>query len=818
MISNLVFETSTTTGTGNFTLSALTAWRSFNAAFGTGGTDVFFYFIRHKSVAEWEVGTGHLSASTTLVRDTVIASSSSNALVNFSAGDKDVVNDIPASLQIALGDDVSFGQVSSQPSSPISNPPYALVVDLAATNLVTNPSIETNTTGWSASGANASISRITSDAFSGSACLRVQVSPAAASQGVVSSSMTVSPSTSYIFSVWLRDPAGSSSCVLSMTGNNSGATSVTVGITSTWKRYWVIKTTNGSDTSATVSVTTSGSSTMDIRLDAACLEAGTAPSMYFDGSLGAGHSWSGTAHASTSSRAGGVHILTPITGNSFGVNAAGEIVAQTLVFRTEKTLAANPTYGVYGLKALGSLSTLGAFGVPGGVVYIENDANGIAAHLKSGVTSDFGALLEFGSLTSGTGIAVAAPSDKTAMIAAGGLYFKFFDKSNKNDLQVGPELLILGSNNQNIKKRLQLYGGGRISSSTTAKTGTVAWSGTAVTGSGTSFTTEYAIGDVMVISGQNAIIRSITSNTAIVTANSASPTVGLGTAHARRDDQYRPPVIFLGDSSSDQLVAGKAGLFYGLWPTNSGHLKIKTPPLTAPAQTLSTTSGSTAFTTSANVSGLAAGDWVFAVGMGPRQVYNYAGTSGNFRRAADATVSTSAFRYRKSDDATYPTSDTDSDSTYVNTRAFRDTSKSIGATASPTSIFNTAPIIPGGAFSTDRVLRIKGCYNVTSGTGNHTLDLQVNGSSVLINTAETVTPTGGHVMFEIVISPDGSATAQQASLMWWMNADANGSNLDTAHVSAALSIDTTKDFSLDILLDSSASIATTVRYITGEWI
>ena len=98
-IDNLVHETATSTGTGNFTLSNKDGRQSFNAAFGTGGNDVFYYFISHQSAAEWEVGTGSLSASTTLVRDTVLASSNSDAAVNFGAGTKDVTNDVPASVQ-----------------------------------------------------------------------------------------------------------------------------------------------------------------------------------------------------------------------------------------------------------------------------------------------------------------------------------------------------------------------------------------------------------------------------------------------------------------------------------------------------------------------------------------------------------------------------------------------------------------------------------------------------------------------------------------------------------------------------------------------
>ncbi len=95
-IANLVHQTSSSTGTGNLTLAAVNGKSSFNDAFGTGGTDLFYYFISNRGASEWEVGTGHLSDSTTLVRDTVIESTNANAAVNFSAGTKDVTNAIPA--------------------------------------------------------------------------------------------------------------------------------------------------------------------------------------------------------------------------------------------------------------------------------------------------------------------------------------------------------------------------------------------------------------------------------------------------------------------------------------------------------------------------------------------------------------------------------------------------------------------------------------------------------------------------------------------------------------------------------------------------
>ena len=84
-----VLETSTTTGTGNITLDgAVTGYWTFATAFAVG--DDFYYCIEGQTPGEWEVGIGHLSNSTTLVRLEVRDSSNSNALVSFSAGMKNV--------------------------------------------------------------------------------------------------------------------------------------------------------------------------------------------------------------------------------------------------------------------------------------------------------------------------------------------------------------------------------------------------------------------------------------------------------------------------------------------------------------------------------------------------------------------------------------------------------------------------------------------------------------------------------------------------------------------------------------------------------
>jgi len=95
-IADMVFETTNSTGTGNLTLVNATGYRVFSTVFSTGSTNTFFYAIRHTTTLEWETGIGYMSAATTLVRDTVLNSSNSDNAVDFSAGTKQVVCDVPA--------------------------------------------------------------------------------------------------------------------------------------------------------------------------------------------------------------------------------------------------------------------------------------------------------------------------------------------------------------------------------------------------------------------------------------------------------------------------------------------------------------------------------------------------------------------------------------------------------------------------------------------------------------------------------------------------------------------------------------------------
>lgn len=118
---NLVFETATSTGTGDFTLVASTGWRDFATAFGTGSGNTFAYAIRHQTAAEYEVGTGYMSDATTLVRQTVTDSSNSNALVSFSAGTKDVIHAVNAATITTMLADIAAAALKANNLSDLAS-------------------------------------------------------------------------------------------------------------------------------------------------------------------------------------------------------------------------------------------------------------------------------------------------------------------------------------------------------------------------------------------------------------------------------------------------------------------------------------------------------------------------------------------------------------------------------------------------------------------------------------------------------------------------------------------------------------------------
>jgi hypothetical protein len=95
VLQDRVRETTAVTGTGSATLlGAVTGYQAFSVV---GNANTCYYTIADQSGPNWEVGIGTYSTSgPTLARTTVLASSNSGSLVNFTSGTKDVFLTYPS--------------------------------------------------------------------------------------------------------------------------------------------------------------------------------------------------------------------------------------------------------------------------------------------------------------------------------------------------------------------------------------------------------------------------------------------------------------------------------------------------------------------------------------------------------------------------------------------------------------------------------------------------------------------------------------------------------------------------------------------------
>jgi hypothetical protein len=97
VLNDRVKQTSTSTGTGTINLTGTeTGFETFVTGIGDGNS--CFYAIANDGTSEFEVGIGTVTdaATDTLSRTTVISSSNSDNLVNFTAGTKTVFCTYPA--------------------------------------------------------------------------------------------------------------------------------------------------------------------------------------------------------------------------------------------------------------------------------------------------------------------------------------------------------------------------------------------------------------------------------------------------------------------------------------------------------------------------------------------------------------------------------------------------------------------------------------------------------------------------------------------------------------------------------------------------
>jgi hypothetical protein len=137
VINDRVKETTSTIGTSTVTLSgASIGFESFASGIGTGNST--FYCIAGGS--QWEVGIGSLTNVTTFTRDSVISSSNTSNLVNFSAGTKDVFCTLPASRALFTdisGNAIALGTITSATLTNATGLPISTGVSGLGTNVAT---------------------------------------------------------------------------------------------------------------------------------------------------------------------------------------------------------------------------------------------------------------------------------------------------------------------------------------------------------------------------------------------------------------------------------------------------------------------------------------------------------------------------------------------------------------------------------------------------------------------------------------------------------------------------------------------------------
>lgn len=191
---------------------------------------------------------------------------------------------------------------------------FAVVIPVERTNLVTNPSLETNTTGYTAVGG--SIARSTTQQRHGAYSLAVTPT-SGAGDGVYYGTVSLTSGTTYAYSLDIYATAGVPyTLYVATTGGVQVGGAKQFRGTGRWRRVWLLYTETSTTTRRLYLTKDASTSTDVLYLDGVQLEACAAgeawPTTYIDGDqLGLipnqsppAYYWQGTPHASTSARSG----------------------------------------------------------------------------------------------------------------------------------------------------------------------------------------------------------------------------------------------------------------------------------------------------------------------------------------------------------------------------------------------------------------------------------------------------------------------------------------------------------------------------------
>jgi prepilin-type N-terminal cleavage/methylation domain-containing protein len=166
-------------------------------------------------------------------------------------------------------------------------------------NYVTNPSYETNTTGWAASCGATGITRDTTQAYIGSASMRLNTTGVDQCTYFGAPYIVTTVGRTYTMSAWVK---GSGSAQLTLSSHPGGAiiaSSSTVALGSSWQRITVTGTTTSGVVDVYPVLWQRSSGTLAMYIDAVMTTETSYLTDYADGST-SGWVWSGTTNNSSS--------------------------------------------------------------------------------------------------------------------------------------------------------------------------------------------------------------------------------------------------------------------------------------------------------------------------------------------------------------------------------------------------------------------------------------------------------------------------------------------------------------------------------------
>jgi len=270
---------------------------------------------------------------------------------------------------------------SPLPTTPITNDGVWLGLDEATTNYIQNPSFEAGTGGYWQYYASPTVAQ-GGDALYGAYSLSMTTGATAnpyfyrenIAGGALAQNQT------WTFSAWVK--AGNAGAVgktvkIRLRENGSLTTAATATLTTAWQRVSVTRTlTEATPTTLNhyIQITSSAGSGDVLLVDGVQLEQLAYPTPYCDGSLGDGHAWSGTAHASSSSRAGGYKLRVGTVANGVlqrgllwdGANLVWK-AANTSLDASGNLTASNATLSGQVTATSGSIAGALIIGTDGGI-------------------------------------------------------------------------------------------------------------------------------------------------------------------------------------------------------------------------------------------------------------------------------------------------------------------------------------------------------------------------------------------------------------------------------------------------------------------